>query len=96
MLPARQSILTLEPEGLVLSSLARSERGDGVIARYYNPDTERGGRWRLRAAFPIREAHLVNLRERRLAPLVADAAGAYPLEVQPGGVVSVELVMGKT
>jgi alpha-mannosidase len=89
--PATRALLVTEPEGLILSSLRRSRRGDGLVARLYNPDCAGGGRYRIRCAFPLSEAHLVNLEERRLEPITPEA-GALAVEVPPGGVITLELV----
>jgi len=75
-LPGELSFLALMPPALVLSSIKRSERGDALIVRFYNP-THESVRASLRTYRPIRSAQAVNLNEEPQADLLlVDPTGA--------------------
>jgi alpha-mannosidase len=80
-LPPELSLLTLKPDALVLSAVKRSERGDALIVRFYNPTAET-----VQATValfrPIRVAQLVNLNEEPGADLPVDAGGRVTLPVK--------------
>jgi mannosylglycerate hydrolase len=92
-LPSHRSVLETEPAGLLLSSLRRGGNGEGIVARLYNPDCSRGGRFRVRCTFPLREAHLVSLEERRVTPLEVGSRGEIEIDVPAGRIVTLELVV---
>jgi alpha-mannosidase len=77
-LPPELSLLTLKPDALVLSAVKRSERGDALIVRFYNPTAET-----VQATValfrPIRVAQLVNLNEEPQADLPVDEGGRVTL-----------------
>jgi alpha-mannosidase len=79
-LPAELSFLTLAPETLVLSAVKRSESGDALIVRCYNPTAE-PAQATLRLYRPIRAAQLVNLNEEPQAdlPLADPNSVALPI-----------------
>ncbi len=89
-LPPELSLLTLEPEALVLSAVKGSERGDALIVRFYNPTPET-----VQATVslfrPIHTAQLVNLKEEPQADLAVDAAGRVGLAVKGKQVCSLAL-----
>jgi alpha-mannosidase len=80
-LPPELSLLSLEPAALVLSAVKRSERGDALIVRFYNPtaDTVEAN---LSLFRPIRAAQLVDLNEEPQGDLAVDAQGRVNLPVQ--------------
>lgn len=77
-LPPELSLLSLEPEQLVLSAVKRSEAGDALIVRFYNPlaDTVQA---HVRLFRPIRNAQLVNLNEEVQSHLHVDDKGSLTL-----------------
>lgn len=90
MLPAELSFLTIEPELLVLSAVKRSEQGDALIVRFYNPTTE-PVRAVLSLFQPVRTAEAVNLNEEPQAALNVDAQGRVELPVKGKQVRTVAL-----
>lgn len=89
-LPSTSAFVELSPNTLVLSAVKKAEDRDGVVVRLYNP-TEQAVKARLRTALPVREAHEVNLAERRLGKLsVKD--GAVELDTPAKKIVTVELI----
>ena len=85
-LPASGSFVTVEPEGLALSAVKRSEAGNGTIVRVYNPTAEAvAGRLGLRGA---REAWSAALSEERLQE-VAVEDGSVAVDVGPKKIVTV-------
>jgi mannosylglycerate hydrolase len=82
-LPGELSLLALLPDVLVLSAVKRSEQGDALIVRFYNP-TGRAMQGELRTYRPLRSAQLVNLNESPLEDLVPAAGGdSVTLSVGP-------------
>lgn len=80
-LPPELSLLTLQPETLVLSAIKRSERGDSLIVRFYNPTAE-AVQATVTLFRPIRSAQLVNLGEEPQAEVPVDAQGSVSLPVR--------------
>jgi alpha-mannosidase len=100
-LPPELSLLTLEPDVLVLSAIKRSEGGDALIVRFYNPSGE-ATRATVTLFRPIRAARQVNLNEepppcgnRGLpqADLPVDEHGRVTLPVRGKQVCTVALQM---
>jgi len=88
--PGTWSLLRLEPAGLVLSAVRRTEDGEGLVVRYYN--TERVPlEARLTAGFPLQAAYRLNLNEERQGDLAV--RDGRVVEVPTGGaeVVTLEL-----
>lgn len=80
-LPPELSLLTLEPDALMLSAVKGSEQGNALIVRFYNP-TPDGVQATLTLFRPIRTARLVNLNEEPQADLPVDKAGQVSLPVK--------------
>jgi alpha-mannosidase len=80
-LPPERSLLTLEPDTLVLSAIKRSERGDALILRFYNPAPE-AVQATVALFRPVRSAQLVNLNEEQQADLPVDEPGRVSLPVR--------------
>ncbi|MBI3962437.1 MAG: hypothetical protein HY335_06780 [Deinococcus sp.] len=89
-LPATHSFLALQPETLVLSALKRSEDGPDLIVRCYNcsPAPVTG---RLRSAWPLRAATLVNLAEEPIQSLPVEDKHQVTLTARQWGIVTVRL-----
>jgi mannosylglycerate hydrolase len=81
-LPGELSFLALEPEVLALSAVKRSEDGDGLIVRFYNPAKE-PIEATLRTFNPILSAQEVNLNEEGLAGL--EVVEGYAITLAVGG-----------
>lgn len=79
-LPAELSFLSLTPAELVLSAVKRSEAGDSLVVRFYNPTPE-SVQATLRLFRPIRRAQAVNLNEEPQTELVVDQDGSVTLPV---------------
>jgi mannosylglycerate hydrolase len=80
-LPPELSLLSLEPEVLVLSAVKRGESGDALIVRVYNPTAE-AVQATMTLFRPIRMAQLVNLNEEAGPDLPVDERGRVSLEVK--------------
>jgi len=80
-LPPELSFLSLEPDTLVLSAVKRSEAGDALIVRFYNPVAETV-QARVRLFKSIRRAQLVNLNEEFQADLGIDNDGGLTFPVK--------------
>jgi alpha-mannosidase len=89
-LPPDLSLLSLEPGALVLSAVKRSESGDALIARFYNPTPE-AVQATVTLFRPIRVAQLVNLNEEPEADLPVDEDGRVSLAVKGKQVRTVAL-----
>ncbi len=61
----RISLVTVEPEGLVLSAVKKAERGDELVVRLYNTTTKPLA-GTITCHFPLLSAQLANLEERPL------------------------------
>ncbi|MDQ1301178.1 MAG: 2-O-(6-phospho-alpha-D-mannosyl)-D-glycerate hydrolase, partial [Chloroflexota bacterium] len=92
-LPGECSFLRLTPETLVLSAVKRSERGDALIVRFYNPTTV-PTQARLRVYRPIRSAQIVNLNEEAQADLALADPHTVALPVGAKQVCTVALRSG--
>jgi alpha-mannosidase len=91
-LPASASLVSLDPANVVLSAVKKAEDRDSLIVRVYNPFGT-AQEVALECAWPIAEAHLVNLAEERGEALEA-AEGRISLTVGAKKIVTVELVVG--
>jgi len=60
--PAGGSLVSCEPPDLMLSALKESERGDGVVLRFFNP-TDCVHVLRVTTVLPVRAMRLLNLAE---------------------------------
>jgi mannosylglycerate hydrolase len=89
-LPGELSFLTLKPEGLVLSAIKRSEAGDALIVRCYNPTNE-AQQASLRLFRPIVKAHLADLREGAGEALPIEDDGLVRFVVNPKGIQTISL-----
>jgi len=89
-LPAELSFLTLEPETLILSAIKRSEQGQDLIVRFYNP-TSSTVPATLTLFKSIQSAWRVNLNEEREADLTIDEQGRTTLMVGGKQVCTVAL-----
>jgi alpha-mannosidase len=79
-LPGELSFLTLDPPDLVLSAVKRSEGGDSLIVRFYNPTSE-AAQANLRTYQPMVGARAVNLNEEPEADLPLTDAHSLTLPV---------------
>jgi alpha-mannosidase len=80
-LPPEQSFLTLEPDVLVLSAVKRSEGGEALIVRFYNPAAD-AVQATVTLFRPLNAAQLVNLNEEPQSDLPVDGQGRVSLPVR--------------
>ena len=88
ILPPRQSIVSLEPDTLLLTALKRTEEGDRLLLRFYSvaPSPVQAT---IRFGFRAREAFRASASESPLEPLTLDDNGsACVLEVKPAEIVT--------
>ncbi len=88
-LPKRHSFLRIEPANLVLSALKRSESGEGLVVRMFNPTNERI-EGNLTFFKPVRTARFLNLEEYPGAPL-APRDNTFSVTVERKKIVTVEV-----
>ena len=93
-IPPQISFISVDPPGLVLSSLHRSRDGQGVIVRFYNL-TGQTLQAKLHSFWKIAEAWRTNLNEEHQAPLAVLDEHRISLPARSGEVVTVELVIGE-
>jgi mannosylglycerate hydrolase len=67
-LPQEFSFLSIDPQTIPVTAVKKSESGQGIIVRFYNPTSKKIG-VRLHFHQPIAEAYLVRLDETRLKKL---------------------------
>jgi len=89
-IPSTAALLEVSPRELVVSAIKRSNDGQGVVVRVYNP-LSRSVEAVVRPGFSFVHAHRANLLEERqeTQPVVADAAGrAVHIQVGGGGITT--------
>jgi alpha-mannosidase len=64
-LKSNSSFISIEPDELVFSALKKSENGEGLILRIYNP-TEKEISGKVRFGFNIKDIFLTNLEEKKV------------------------------
>ncbi len=84
------SLLELKPAALIVSTIKRAEKGQGIVIRLYNPLREEIG-GEIRPGFDFTEAYQANLLEEYLVPLDVQA-GMIPVRVCGGGIMTVVCV----
>ncbi|MFQ3660869.1 MAG: glycosyl hydrolase-related protein [Chloroflexaceae bacterium] len=89
-LPPELGLLTLTSERLVLSAVKRSESGEALIVRCFNPGPQPEAA-RLRLFRPIHRAFLTNLNEEPHTPLHVDPDGSVPLTVGGHAICTIAL-----
>ena len=89
-LPGELSFLCVEPETVLMSAVKRSESGEGIIVRFYNPMTQEV-RARLRFFHSIARAYLVRLDETRVRSLRVVARDTVAIRVRRKEIVTLEL-----
>jgi mannosylglycerate hydrolase len=86
-----QSFVSVEPDELVVSAIKKSERGDGLIVRFYNiTDEEVVGK--ISAYKNIVKAGLVNLNEEFVEALSVNQDNIITLQVEKCKIVTVDLL----
>jgi mannosylglycerate hydrolase len=89
-IPSTAALLEVSPRELVVSAIKRSNDGQGVVVRVYNP-LSRSVQAVVRPGFSFVHAHRANLLEERQEAqlVVADAAGrAVHIQVGGGGITT--------
>lgn len=93
-LDRQQQLLAVEGSGIVLSALKKSEQGDSVIARFYNPSSE-PATLSLTLNWGCEEAYFVNLLEHREASCPVNNRTVKGVQVAPKDIVTLALVYSK-
>jgi alpha-mannosidase len=88
-LPKRHSFLQIEPANLVLSAVKRSESGQGLVVRVFNP-TSQAIEGNLTFFKPIRTAHMINLEEKP-GDKLATHGNTLSLSVDKKKIVTIEI-----
>jgi alpha-mannosidase len=94
-LPGELSFLAVQPETVTLSAVKRSERGDALIIRIYNPTSE-DVEATIRLSRSLRSVQEVALHEEPLAELVAGADGQITLPLAGKQVKTLAVQIGVT
>jgi alpha-mannosidase len=88
----RHSFLHLDSDTVVLSAVKKSERGEGLVVRLYNP-TAKSAPATLRFDRPIREAWRLNLNEERQTAIRKIERKTLPLRLGAKKIETVEVVL---
>ncbi len=93
-LPGELSFLSVQPETLALSAAKRSEAGDRLIVRFYNP-TDEDVTAQVRTFLPVLNAWEVNLNEEivRALPILEGKGTSLPVIGKEVKTVALELEM---
>jgi len=89
-LPPEFSFLSVEPPSAVISAIKRSESGEAIIARFYNP-TSRKVRARLHFFCRIAKAYLVRLDETRIESVRITGGNSVVVPLGPKAIITLEL-----
>ena len=89
------SFFELGPDSLVLSALKRSETGNSVIIRFFNP-TSKAVQAKLSCFRRVKRVWETNLHERRLRAIKLRAERTVSLGVKSKKIVTVELMLDGT
>ena len=79
-LPSRAALIEVEPRELVVSAIKRSNAGQGLIVRIYNP-LGHAVEARLRPGFACSKAFVTNLQEEQIEQLFWSREDDGPLSV---------------
>lgn len=89
-LPANASLLSIEPESMVLSTVKKAEDRDSLIVRAWNIGTKS-----VKATFvfgrPVRQAYHLNLAEKRLKRISIKDGNVIITACRPKQIVTVEI-----
>ncbi|HCI79003.1 MAG TPA: hypothetical protein DHW02_04870, partial [Ktedonobacter sp.] len=86
-LPAQSSFVEVEPAGVVISSIKRSNDGSGLLVRVYNPSSEAVNvRIRLHDAF--NQAYKTNLLEERQDEIASPDTKSIAVSLQTGEIAT--------
>lgn len=93
-LPGELSFLSVEPETLVISAIKRSESGEGIIVRFYNPTTKKV-QARVRFFRQLATAYSVRLDETRLRTLKVIRGDSLAIRLRGKEILTLELQPAK-
>jgi alpha-mannosidase len=85
----RRPLVSIEPANVIIDTLKPAEDGKGFIVRLYE-STGSATKARLAFGIPVRNVHLSNTMEDRLAPL-AVADNACQFDVRPFQIVTLRV-----
>lgn len=89
-LPQEYSFLSIDPPTVPVTAMKKSESGEGIIVRFYNPTSKEIG-VRLHFHQPIAEAYLVRLDETRLKRVKVVSGNDVVVPAAGKEIISVEL-----
>ena len=90
-LPPRQGFVSVEPEHLILSAVKRSEKGDGLILRYYNAAESRV-RGHIRVGIALAQRWQATAGEQAIRQIDLDSNGTgCEIEAGPNEIVTLML-----
>ena len=84
------SIADLEPAPLLITAVKRSEDGEAVIVRAYNP-TDETIEGRLKTGWPVANAYLANLDESIVQPLSCHDSKQIDVLFRPHVIITLRL-----
>jgi len=88
----KQAFFRLEPDDLCLAALKKTEYGNNVIARFYNP-TEKEIQGKLWCYYEIKEARATEIDESRVGKLAVTNGHEIALRVPKKKIVTLELAL---
>ncbi|HIE04752.1 MAG TPA: hypothetical protein EYP61_08340 [Candidatus Latescibacteria bacterium] len=91
-MPKECSFIEISPADLVVAAVKRSEDGDAVVVRFFNP-TEEVISGRIHFFKPLKEASLTNLLEEPMERLKLEDENTAIVEVPKKKIVTVKLVV---
>jgi alpha-mannosidase len=93
-LPSSASFITVEPDALVLSALKRSNAGQGIVVRVYNP-TGHDLDAKISPQFAFTQVYMANLLEAYLveeSSLLSLKAGSVKVSIRGGAIMTLVFV----
>lgn len=92
ILPLKQSFFSVEPHDLILSAFKKSEDGDSLILRLFNP-TSSLVEGCVKIYAEIKEAFYTDLNEQRLNSIRINDPHSISIEAKSREIVTIELVL---
>jgi alpha-mannosidase len=94
-MPKEHGFLSISPANLILSGIKKCEKRNSFIVRIFNP-TEKNIRGKIRSAFDIKRARLVNFNEQAIKDLDLGASRTLSIDVAEKKIVSVEISLKRS
>jgi len=84
-----QSLFSLQPNSLQLSAIKKTEQGDGIVIRLFNP-TDKTIEGNIKLARKPQSAVLVNLNEDLQGQLPVDENGVVTFDAEPCKIITIK------